>query len=70
MDKDLHDGFLISDESDSNDHYSYMKAEYLISTPEVEILKKYLSVTLISEEEYNEMFPEGARLLQYINEVI
>ena len=47
-----------------------MKAEYLISTPEVEILKKYLSVTLINEEEYNEMFPEGARLLQYINEVI
>ena len=35
MYKDAHNGFLISDESDSNDTGSNIDADYLISTTEV-----------------------------------
>ena len=51
MDKDTHVGFLISDESDSNDPDSNTKKESQISITEVEILNDDKSVTLISREE-------------------
>ena len=37
MDEDAHEGFLISDESGSNDNGRDTESESLISTPEVEI---------------------------------
>ena len=41
MDDDAHEGFLIPDESDSNDSEINTESEYLISTTKVEILNDY-----------------------------
>ena len=45
MDKDAHEGFLISDESDRNDPDSDTEAESLLPTPEVEIENDDESIT-------------------------
>ena len=70
MDKDAHEGFLISDESDRNDPDSDTEAESLLPTPEVEIENDDESITQISKEEEAELFLDGARFMQDINEVI
>ena len=70
MGEDSHEGFLISDESDSNDPGSDTEAESLISTPEVEIENDDKTITSISKEQEAEMFPLGAIFMQEINEVI
>ena len=69
-DDDAHEGILISDESDSNDHDSDTESESIISTTEVEILNDDKSVTLISKEEGADMFPEGAKFVQDNNDVV
>ena len=45
MDEDVHEGLLISDESDSNNPDSDTEVESLISTTEVEIVNYDKSVT-------------------------
>ena len=70
MYKDTHEGFLIPDESGSNYPDSYIAAESLISTTEVEIVNDDESVTSISGEEEADMFPEGEIFIQDINDVI
>ena len=57
MDEDLHEGFLISDGYDSNDHDCDTEAEPKISTPEVVIINDNESFTSISKEEDADMFP-------------
>ena len=63
MDEDEHEGLLISDRYDINDPHSNTYSEYLISTTELEIVNDGESVTSIIDEEENNMFPEGARLM-------
>ena len=70
MYEDAHGGFLILDESDINDPDSNTEVESLTSTPEVEISNDDKSVTSICEEKKVEIFPEGAKFMQDIDEVI
>ena len=70
MEEDENEGFLISDEYDSNETNNNIETEYLISIAELENVNDGESVTSISWEEEAEMFPEGARFMKYINEVI
>ena len=70
MYEDAHGGFLILDESDINDPDSNTEVESLTSTPEVEISNDDKLVTSIIKDEEADMFPEGARFMQDINEAI